>query len=72
MIAAKPFIERDIHPTIIVGAYYKALEESLKIINELAVDIDVNNDDEVMEALESCVGTKFASRWGKLTANLSI
>jgi hypothetical protein len=31
-LADKPFIERDIHPTIIVGAYYRALEESLKII----------------------------------------
>jgi len=48
MLAAKPFIERDIHPTIIVGAYYRALEESLKIVNELAVDIDVKNDEEVM------------------------
>jgi len=48
MLAAKPFIERDIHPTIIVNSYYRALEESVKIINELAVDIDVKNDEEVM------------------------
>jgi len=72
MMAAKPFIERNIHPTVIVGAYFKALEESVKIINELAVDIDLKNDEEVMEALECCVGTKFASRWGKLIANLAI
>jgi len=45
MISAKPFIERDIHPTIIVGAYYRALEESLKIINELAVEVDLNKDE---------------------------
>ncbi len=26
MVAATPFIERDIHPTIIVNSYYRALE----------------------------------------------
>jgi T-complex protein 1 subunit gamma len=25
-----------------------------------------------MSALESCIGTKFASRWGKLVSNLTI
>jgi len=44
MAAAKPFIERDIHPSIIVSSYYKALEASVKKIEELAVPIDINDD----------------------------
>lgn len=32
MMAAKPFIERNIHPSIIVGAYHKALNFSLDIL----------------------------------------
>lgn len=45
MAAAKPFIERDIHPSIIVSAYYKALDEAVKKIHELAVPIDIENND---------------------------
>lgn len=63
MVAAKPFIEREIHPTIIVAAYYIALNEGLKIINEIAQPIDFNNDEEVKSALTCCIGTKFAARW---------
>lgn len=44
MSAAKPFIERDIHPSIIVSSYYRALDEALKKIEELAVPIDITDD----------------------------
>jgi T-complex protein 1 subunit gamma len=72
MIAAKPFMEMNIHPTIVVSAYYKALEFAKKVIQDSARTIDVNNDEEVIMALQSCIGTKFASRWGKLISNLTI
>jgi len=72
MSVAKPFFEKDMHPTLIVGAYYKALDEGVKIINEIAAPIDINNDDEVKKALNSCVGTKFSSRWGELVTNLAL
>lgn len=45
MNAARPFVERNIHPTLIVNAYNKALNESIKVINELATPIDINNDE---------------------------
>lgn len=64
MTAARPFIERNIHPTMIVNAYHRALKESIKVINELATPIDIEKDEEVEKALCSCIGTKFVSRWG--------
>jgi len=72
MAVAKPFFEREMHPSVIVGAYYKALEEGLKIINEIAEPIDVKNDDDIKKALTSCIGTKFASRWGSLVVDLAL
>jgi len=72
MVAARPYIERNFHPTIIVGAYYRALEEIVKIVKELAVPINIDSDDDVNKALSSCIGTKFASRWGKLITDLSL
>ena len=47
MQAALPFIENEVHPTVIVRAYYKALEDAMKIVNDIAVTIDVNNDDKI-------------------------
>ncbi len=44
MVSARPFIERDMHPTIIVSAYYQALHEGLKILKDISVPIDFNND----------------------------
>lgn len=72
MIAAKPFLEMKIHPTQVVSAYYKALDFAKKVINSVAKPIDTNKDEDVLKALQSCIGTKFASRWGKLISNLTI
>lgn len=44
MIAAKPFMELNIHPTIVVSAYYKALEFAKKVIADISRPIDVSND----------------------------
>ena len=72
MIAAKPFLEMNLHPTVIISAYYKALEAAKQVINDVARTIDVNNDQEVFLALQSCIGTKFASRWGNMIADLTL
>lgn len=72
MQSAKPFIENSIHPSIIVKAYFRALKEVGTILEELAVPIDINNDEEVKRALTCCIGTKFAKRWGDLIVNLAL
>lgn len=72
MQAAEPYIKKEIHPTIIVKAYYKALESMLGHLETMAVKIDVNNDDDIKKALFSCVGTKFAARWGTLIVDLAL
>ena len=37
LTAVEGFLERDIHPTVIVNAYFKALEEIVKITETLGV-----------------------------------
>ncbi len=60
MQSARPFLEREYHPSIIVKSYFKALQDVNKILNDLAVPIDLNNEQDVKKALYSCVGTKFS------------
>ena len=37
LTAVEGFIEREIHPTVIVSAYFKALEEIVRITESLGV-----------------------------------
>lgn len=72
MNSARPFIEKNIHPTIIVSGYYQALEIALKVLDDIAVKIDINDDKSMQNALKSCIGTKFAHRWGSLISDLAL
>ncbi len=71
---AKPFLEQNIHPTVIISAYRQALEDMLIILRDnIAFPIDVNNDEEVINLIKSCIGTKiFGKLYLKNTNNFLI
>jgi T-complex protein 1 subunit gamma len=69
---AEPFILKEIHPSIIVNAYYKALEDALKIAEEISQPVDIENDEDVSKIIKSCLGTKFASKWDNLISDLAL
>ena len=50
----------------------KALDAAIKVIDDLAFPIDVDNRDELMNIVASCIGTKYTSRFGPLMANLAL
>lgn len=66
LVAAQPFILRNIHPTVIVRACYKALESAMHICEEIAVPIDIYDRTVMMSLLRSTIGTKFSARFGDL------
>jgi len=35
---AEPYLLKDLHPTILVSAYYKALDDAIKIADEISVN----------------------------------
>lgn len=65
---AEPFLEKNIHPTVIVRGFARALEDSIKIIDQLAFPIDTNDRKQLMNVVNSCIGTKFTHRFGTLMA----
>lgn len=69
---ALPQLERNIHPVVVIQAFKKALADALEIINEVAVDVDVNDDDQMYKIISSSIGTKFVSRWSKLMCSLAL
>lgn len=70
--AVESFLERDIHPTVIVSAYFKALEDLVKLTEELGTPIDMESDKDLTNIVNSSIGTKFASKWGQLIVDLAV
>jgi hypothetical protein len=46
---AEPLLERNFHPTVIIGGYMKALQASLEVCKQICRTIDINNDMEMRE-----------------------
>ena len=71
LAVSEPFLLKEIHPTIIVNSFYRALEDALKIAEELTIKIDVENKIEFSNVLKGCLGTKFASKWEDMLSDLA-
>lgn len=71
MVCAKPFIERNIHPSVIVSAFRMALDDASKFLESKAIAFDIKKPEEIKKTIISCIGTKFTSRWGNLIVNLA-
>lgn len=70
---AEPFLRQNVHPTILVQAYSKALTVALEIMEEAAIDITIDKDQVMMKKLiESCLSTKFSSRWNDKMVDMAL
>ena len=65
---AEPFLEKNVHPTVIVRGYVKALEDAIKIVDDLSFPIDTNDKAQMLKIVNSCIGTKFTNQFGNLMA----
>ena len=65
---AEPFLAKNVHPTVIVRGYVKALEDAIRIVDELSFPIDVNDRSQMLKIVNSCIGTKFTNQFGDLMA----
>ncbi|GIL57804.1 hypothetical protein Vafri_13047 [Volvox africanus] len=72
LLMAEPFLEKNIHPTVIVRGFARALEDSVIIIDQLAFPIDTGNREQMLNVVNSCIGTKFTHRFGTLMAELAL
>lgn len=69
---ALPHIERNIHPVVIISAFKRALADALKVIEEVSIPIDTNDDEAMGQLVASSIGTKFVNRWSKLMVDLAL
>ncbi|GFS25331.1 T-complex protein 1 subunit gamma [Elysia marginata] len=70
---AEQFIHQQMHPTIIIAAYRQALEDVIyDLKNKIATPVDVNNKEEMIKIVKSCLGTKFISKWMDLACGIAL
>lgn len=72
LTAAEPHLRRNLHPTIIVAGYMKALEDAIEEMEKISTKIDLNNEAAVIETIDSCLNTKFSSGWGSMISCLAL
>jgi T-complex protein 1 subunit gamma len=70
--AVESFLERDVHPTVIVNAYFRGLDEVVEMCKTIGKDINLENNDDLTRIVQSSIGTKFASKWGSLIVDLAV
>merc|ERR1712227_128646 len=67
------FLEEKIHPSLIIQAYRQALEDSITTMREaVATPIDLDDKVAVRKVIESCVGTKFISKWSDMACDIAM
>ena len=74
LILAEPLIHDNLHPTVIVQGYNKALQCALDICEEMALSVDVKeeNSAQMKKLVQSCIGTKFSSRWNDKMVDMAL
>ncbi|KAF8561240.1 hypothetical protein P879_09203 [Paragonimus westermani] len=73
LAVAAPCIERQIHPTKIISAFRKGLDDMLSALREnLSISVDANNKEEMFKVIKSCVGTKFINQWADLACQIAL
>lgn len=71
---AESFLREDnLHPTVLVAAYQKALTTALEILEAQAVEINVQEDKEWMKKLVlSSLSTNFSSKWNDILVQMAL
>merc|ERR1719188_1239551 len=69
---AEPLLGKNLHPTLIVSGYMRAMDDAIEILKQIAIPVDVNNQEAVREIVRGAIDTKFSSRWGNLISDLAI
>jgi T-complex protein 1 subunit gamma len=69
---AEPLLEKNLHPTLIVSGYMKALEDGLEIMKSISYQVDTSSQEAMREVVRGAIDTKFVGRWGNLISDLAI
>ncbi|MCE4598764.1 MAG: thermosome subunit, partial [Desulfurococcales archaeon] len=69
---AEKLLDSNIHPTIIVEGYKKALEQSIKVINEIAEPVSIEDTDKLILVAKTSLNSKAVREAREYFAKLAV
>uniref|UniRef100_A0A8C5WKW4 CCT-gamma n=1 Tax=Leptobrachium leishanense TaxID=445787 RepID=A0A8C5WKW4_9ANUR len=69
---AEQFLEHQMHPTVIISAYRKALDDMIATLKEISTPVDVSNRELMLKIINSVDTTKAIKRWADLACNIAL
>jgi len=70
--ACGSLLSKGIHPTSIASAFVHAAEQSERILEEMAVPVDLNDRESLIDAVNTCLSSKVVSQNSELLAPLAV
>ncbi|NAZ38857.1 MAG: thermosome subunit [Acidilobus sp.] len=59
---AEALLEQNIHPTLIIEGYTKAMNKALELLDKTAVPVDVSNDENLRKIATTTIGSKYSGQ----------
>lgn len=73
LAVSEPFINEQIHPTVIIRAFREALEDIVNLLQTThSIPLDPTDKKRLHEVIRSCVGTKFIGRWSDMAVKIAL
>uniref|UniRef100_A0A8D2JMU3 T-complex protein 1 subunit gamma n=1 Tax=Sciurus vulgaris TaxID=55149 RepID=A0A8D2JMU3_SCIVU len=70
---AEHFLEQQMHPTVVISAYQKALDDDMiSTLKKISIPVDINNRDMMLNIINSSITTKVISWWSSLACNIAL
>lgn len=70
--ACGSLLSKGIHPTAIAGAFNKAVDKSVEILEEIAQPVDLNDRDSLIAAVNTCLSSKVVSQNSDILAPIAV
>jgi len=69
---AEELLEQKIHPSVITSGYRLAAERARKVLEEIATDIDIDNDEELKKIARTAITGKFGEGYRDFLSEIAI
>lgn len=65
-------LKQNIHPTLIIKGYLRALDFCIEQLDSICVSIDLKDEGKISEAIMASMDTKFSSVWSRVVSGLAL
>ncbi|KAE8588777.1 hypothetical protein XENTR_v10022731 [Xenopus tropicalis] len=69
---AEQFLEQQMHPTVVISAYRKALDDMVSTLKEISTPVDTNDRELMLKIINSAVNTKAIKRWADMACGIAL